>query len=140
MGLRGPRTDRKPYMRQDGAWCIDLANDKGTVLIDEADVQIVASYSWCANRIRTGNVVYAMARVNGKNVTMHRLLMGMPDLHVNHKNHDGLDNRRANLELVSHGDNMRHARKRGQNEHGMYAGKPATWCRTCRRLMTEASA
>lgn len=134
MGKCGPYANRKAYQLPDGTWAIDLANGRGRVLVDQADAAFLQQFSWSLNRAAKGNVCYAAGRVNGKNVSMHRLLMGFPDLDVNHRNHDGLDNRRANLELVTHQQNMRHARRHGQNEKMWLSGAPISYCRICKQI------
>jgi hypothetical protein len=65
-------------------------------LIDAADLDLVKGYTWSVDLI--GGIFYAATRPNRKTIRMHRLIMACPDgLLVDHINHDGLDNRRANL-------------------------------------------
>ena len=37
---------------------------------------------------------------------MHRFILGFPTAHVDHVNGDGLDNRRSNLRLCTHAQNV----------------------------------
>lgn len=83
-------------------------------LISEEDFERVNQFKWCASQeSKNGLKWYAIRRVqtNGKSVKirMHRLIMGLgtgledPRI-VHHKNDDGLDNRRENLEILN--DNL----------------------------------
>lgn len=66
-------------------------------LVDEADLPLIAGYAWRPQPRSDGKGWYARAYVPGggrKKVLMHRLLM--PGLRqVDHKNGNGLDNRRS---------------------------------------------
>lgn len=55
---------------------------------------------------------------------MHRLLMGVTDrsTHVDHRDHDGLNNQRANLRLASRSQNMANQRKRSRPTSSQYKG------------------
>jgi hypothetical protein len=82
--------------------------------IDDEDADLVSRYHWIAAK-RVG-VTYAVTniKVDGKRglLLMHRLLMGAAKgQSVDHLNHDGLDNRRVNIRLCSHSENMRNRKK-----------------------------
>lgn len=77
---------------------IPLSNGQVT-LVDDEDYPLVKPYTWYYNAAGTG---YAMARVEGRKVFLHRFLMGEPDYAVDHINGNTLDNRRANLEPLDH--------------------------------------
>lgn len=87
-----------------------------TILADDADYELLAQYSWHGRKL--GNTAYAYARIRGKGrgygpgkvTSMHRLLMKPdPDLVVHHRNGNGLDNRRENLQITTTRVNIRHA-------------------------------
>ncbi len=93
-----------------------FANGKGMrheILVDEADFEIVSAFrgTWYAHK--RGNTFYAQTCIrdaNGKRkiVLMHRVLLNPPaDMQVDHKNHNGLDNRRENIRIVTRGENGR---------------------------------
>lgn len=84
-------------------------------LIDEADFPLVSGLQWFATPSSTGQF-YAAARVknaSGRSTSlyMHRLITGAPKgKEVDHVNHDTLDNRRENLRIGSHKDNMQNGK------------------------------
>lgn len=76
----------------------EIVTPKGTILLDDADVELVGT-GWYA--VDHDSVFYAMRKRNGRTQYMHRLLMGFPSVSVDHRNRNGLDNRRANLRLAT---------------------------------------
>jgi hypothetical protein len=74
-------------------------------ILDAADLPKLAGYTWRLEKGR--NTQYAVAR-HGKNLrtSMHRLIMGAAsDRLIDHRNGDGLDNRRSNLREATHQQN-----------------------------------
>lgn len=79
-------------------------------LIEDEDYELVRKYKWRAykNRTKHKDAFYAVTDYYklGKKTTiyMHRLIMGSPErpFVVDHINHNGLDNRRSNLRVVSY--------------------------------------
>lgn len=79
-------------------------------LIDRADEALVADRKW----YRAGRYVRARSpHADGPvYLVLHRVLMEAPlGCLVDHINGDGLDNRRANLRLCSHAENMKNRAK-----------------------------
>jgi len=76
-------------------------------LVDDEDFEMVNALNWNANFQHT--TWYARAWQKPKRILMHRLIMGVTDsgILVDHRNHDGLDNRRNNLRIASKADNCR---------------------------------
>lgn len=82
-------------------------------LIDDIDIDLVMAYRWYGyHDDRTVNDNwYAAHRPYtpgiglGKTIYMHRLVLGATDM-VDHINHNGLDNRRANLRCVNNTQNQ----------------------------------
>lgn len=75
----------------------------GHVLIDESDFGLVSRHAWHVNESKSGHR-YACGVVGGERVRMHRYLFGLKKgdkFVVDHINHDGLDNRRINLRVVT---------------------------------------
>ncbi len=88
---------------------IELSQGEYAV-IDVADLQLVAPHRWCAATFRWRT--YAITQVRDgrdrqQSLRMHRLVMGVtdPEVLVDHRSLDGLDNRRANLRVASRTEN-----------------------------------
>lgn len=82
--------------------------------IDVEDLELVSQYKWFASR--GSNTDYASRTQNEdgrrKNVKLHRVLLNAPDgVHVDHRNGNGLDNRRENLRLCTTVENRRNSHK-----------------------------
>ena len=89
--------------------------------IDVESLPIIHGYHWYVHK-ETDNLSYVWARkANGKYIKMHRLIMGLTEvdsIHVDHVNGDGLDNRKCNLRLVTHQQNIFNSKARpGTSEY-----------------------
>jgi hypothetical protein len=97
-------------------------------IIDADDVGLVSGVLWCS--AKTGNAVYAVTRrkdAAGKpsNLYMHRLLMGHTNVTpVDHRDLNGLNNRKANLRIVSVAENAKNCRLSLLNRSGV---KGVSW-------------
>jgi len=76
---------------------IELCNSTLTAIVDDSDAPIVLGIKWGAMRGR--KTFYAIATIEGKPTLMHRLLLQVSGRgnHIDHKNGNGLDNRRDNI-------------------------------------------
>lgn len=82
---------------------IKLANNKGITIVDNDDYQFLKTYRWYISGV--GYVG------NPKLGLIHRYIMNCPKgLQVHHVNHNPLDNRRRNLNICTHAENMRNRR------------------------------
>ena len=84
---------------------LEITAKNGTVfLADAEDAEKLQRYSWCVSK--SG---YAVARIDGRVVRMHRFIMGIdsPDIIIDHKNNNKCDNRKSNLRICSSADNAR---------------------------------
>ena len=87
---------------KDGAISVPLTLEQAAV-IDEVDWPLVARHTWQARRRRDGNGFYA---ANSAGTRMHRLLLGVWDTRiVDHRDGDGLNNRRSNLRIGTQSGN-----------------------------------
>lgn len=90
--------------------------------IDDADWDLVKPFKWHANRARSihSERWYACAclgrpqakQVGRRHLKMHRLLLGWPPQMVDHRDGNGLNNRRGNLRLAT--DTQNQANKSSQ--------------------------
>lgn len=93
-------------------------------LVSAEDFDWLSRFKWTAHRGSAGGnrwyaVRNATAKIGKKRkrvwVRMHRLIMDLPpgsltsELVVDHRNGNGLDNRRENLEVVTFSENSRRA-------------------------------
>lgn len=70
-------------------------------LVDDEDFKWLNQWKWCF----AGG--YAVRSCNGKTVYMHRVIMSVPkDKEVDHVDGNKLDNRKFNLRLVTHQQNI----------------------------------
>ncbi len=78
--------------------------------MDAADYPALSRHKWHA----TGRKAPYAARTEGrKNIMMHREIMRPPEgMIVDHRNGNGLDNRRANLRICTQEQNMQNSRGR----------------------------
>ncbi len=85
-----------------------------TTLIDSADADLVSGVRWSSQSV--GHLRYAIGagtKPDGARMTLrlHRVITGVgPGKDVDHINGNGLDNRRCNLRVCSHADNMANMR------------------------------
>ena len=80
-----------------------------TILVDESVLPLVNQIKWSTHEYAPG-LKYATTTRGNNTVYMHRLLTSCPDgLVVDHINHNGLDNRIANLRIVRHFENLHNA-------------------------------
>ena len=82
-------------------------------IVDDADYDWLSQWKWSAQK--TANGYYAMRKEGGVLILMHRLINGTPDgLVTDHKDGNGLNNRRFNLRNATQLQNMMNrAPKRG---------------------------
>jgi len=92
--------------------------------VDPADYERIRKYEWSVKK--GGNSFYAQRHVKDckkgreKAILMHREIIKVPEgMVVDHINHDGMDNRRANLRAATHSQNMCNRKK----QSGAYTSK-----------------
>jgi hypothetical protein len=94
-------------------------------LVDSQDYYRLGQFSWFA--VPGYKTSYADRKLNGKTIKMHREIMNAPaHLFVDHINHNGLDNRKANLRLCTRAQNNCNVvtKKRGASKYkGVSLGK-----------------
>lgn len=86
-------------------------------IVNDDDFLFLSSFKWHANYSRGS--FYAMARIGGKDVMMHRLIMeAQSHQMVDHRNGDPLDNRRENLRFCSMSQNQANSKVRLDSSTG----------------------
>jgi len=89
-------------------------------VINAADVHLVANTNWCV--LIEAHTVYAVRtgpRPKQSSIRMHRVIMGEPvGLQVDHRDGDGLNNRRDNLRVATSSQNAQNQRRSSANLSG----------------------
>jgi len=101
---------------------ISLTQGK-VALVDDEDYEELNKNKWCAWKNSDGTF-YAVrgVRKNKKMIIfrMHREIMNAKHgEEVDHINHDGLDNRRCNLRICTHSQNLRNCKQHKNNTSGL---------------------
>jgi hypothetical protein len=99
------------------------------LLVDAADRDLADSSTW--HPVTKRKCVYAVRYSRPRSLYLHQLLVAVgPDQQVDHRNHDGLDNRRSNLRISTRSQNQANRRIPRNNTSGF---KGVSWDRTNRK-------
>jgi len=116
-------------------------------LVDDEDFELLNQYKWYAKRNR--NVYYVVRQVHklgGGQASeyMHLVLLarklGRPiakGMECDHKNGDGLDNQRENIQEATYAQNNRNFRRRIANRSSQYIG--IHWRRDIQKWQAQAT-
>lgn len=99
------------------------------VYFDDIDAELVARYHWCIHKRRK---FYCVANSGGKQVQMHRLIAGA--VMVDHKDGDGLNNRRSNLRPCTNAENLRN---RGPQINNKTGAKGVHLCNRSKKFVSK---
>ena len=119
MGVPQPRMHSEPPPVAGARW-IPLTRGM-FALVDEADFAWLNQWNWCAKE--GWNTFYAKRKDGaGRIVDMHRVIAGLVaaerSLKTDHRNGNGLDNRRRNLRTCTNAENGQNQRKHCDNTSG----------------------
>jgi hypothetical protein len=109
---------------------VSVRNSSRPAMVDDEDFDRINQRTWrLAKNSNKRKVAYAVSdrRIRGKvvKVLMHREVLCLSgDELVDHRNRDGLDNRKANLRIASASQNQGNRTKRHDNTSGY---KGVTW-------------
>ena len=93
--------------------------------IDQDDLEKVSAFVWSQNNRSNSHTTYAQTTTGGKKIHLHRLIMDLGDYStdkriINHKDGNGLNNKKENLEICDILYNSQSCRRRG-NKGCVYA-------------------
>jgi hypothetical protein len=125
-GLMQPRVNAR----------VEISLTKGkTASIDRDDFRLVSQFKWRAALMH--GLWYAVVTVNNvgrpgrSTLYMHRLILGFPPASVDHRNGNGLDNRRLNLRVAGQSNNMANSKLSKRNTSGykgvIWSGRHKKW-------------
>jgi HNH endonuclease/AP2 domain len=108
-------------------------------LIDAEDWPRISGFKWSVSSDGGGRM-YVYTYVDKKKIYLHRMILEAPHgQRIDHRNGNPLDNRKANLRLATHQQNMFNCGKRST-----YKGKPTsssfkgvTWDKSCGRYKAQ---
>lgn len=118
-----------------GDFCVIPLTQGMATIVDPEDYDRVAKHSWCAHwhpKAKSHTAVTNLVE-NGKPRLeyMHRVICGMPvGMCVDHINHNTLDNRKENLRVCTHKENLRNVKISTRNTSGY---KGVSWCKGRKR-------
>lgn len=99
---------------------IKLTQNKFTI-VDDSDYEWLNQYKWYFSQQRGSGYSHRTPFINGKKkmVSMHRFILGVENnMEVDHINGNGLDNRRSNLRISTHQQNICNQKLRFDNTSG----------------------
>lgn len=94
------------------------------VEIDDADANLISTHAWTLLRVKDTQYAISSPRTGSMPILMHRLIMGLTSadvLEVDHRDRNGLNNKRDNLRSCSHAQNCSN-RKKGSNNTSGFKG------------------
>ena len=106
-----------PLCSGDVSFVKEIQLTQGKVaLVDDEDYERVNQFKWYANKLNKNKVLIWYAAKGIRNnikpykwttMQMHRFILGItdPNILVDHKNHNGLDNRKCNLRVCTYSQN-----------------------------------
>lgn len=87
-------------------------------IVDSEDVEYLSKFRWHKAKFKHTN--YVRGTVEGKQILLHRLIMKEPvGMDVDHINHNGMDNRKENLRIVTRSQNAQNSRVGVNNTSGV---------------------
>lgn len=116
-----PKCHNKPclcYKPTPPADAVRLVIGEHEVLVDAEDAPFLKRFRWYIKKDKKSLYAASAARAFGKDtsILMHRLIMAFPGSEIDHKNRNGLDNRKENLRCATPKENQRNRVK--PNRHG----------------------
>jgi hypothetical protein len=87
-------------------------------IVDDADYEWLNQWKWSV--VKRGKIWYAARSESNpkKLIYMHRQILDFPDSIVDHKNMNGLDNRRKNIRPATHAQNLKNKGLTKSNSSG----------------------
>jgi hypothetical protein len=98
---------------------IKCDSEEFVALIDTDDLPKAKAFKGTWYGFKSGNTTYVLIVNRKESLRLHRVIMGpQANQLVDHKNRDGLDNRKLNLRLCSRGENNQNKNLAKNNKSG----------------------
>lgn len=92
---------------------VPISPNNGFAIVDDCDHSMVSSKTWWRDKRPRNSYCFTVEYMNGvrKKIYMHRFILRLDKpTQVDHRNGNGLDNRRENLRVASCAENLRNKR------------------------------
>jgi hypothetical protein len=93
-----------------------------TCYYDEEDAALVAGYLWSIVKGKRDRTMYLTTSRQQGGLYFHKLVLGFPKTQIDHRNGNGLDNRKANLRPATGSQNCSNRGKRNEVCTSKYKG------------------
>jgi hypothetical protein len=83
-------------------------------LVDDEDFEWLNQWKWCYHKEKNKNTGYVVRAINKKLIRMHRQILNLifgDKKDADHKDHNGLNNQKNNLRIVTSQENRRNSLK-----------------------------
>lgn len=93
-------------------------------LVDAEDIVWLTQYGWHFAKRNDGKGGYVKCKINGRQEYMHTVVMRrygrlLEGCEIDHRNGNGIDNRKRNLRVCQHHQNLANQRRRSDNTSGV---------------------
>ena len=107
-------------------------------IVDDEDFERLNQFKWCAHKSR--NMFYAdrnSLSVSGKKKTikMHKMLLPCDEMKIDHRNGNGLDNRKENLRICTNRENC--SNKRHPHKDNKLGIKGVNFDKKCNKFRAQ---
>lgn len=90
-------------------------------MVDDEDYERVMQFKWCAHKVR--KKFYAVRNTEGNTEALHVFLMRPPEgAEVHHRDEDGLNDQKTNLQILSRAEHERADGNLQRNNRSGYCG------------------
>ncbi len=102
-------------------------------IVDDEDYGYLNKWNWHVEKKRNG-MFYATRRQGKSSIAMHQQILNTPKgMETDHRNHNGLDNKRSNIRICTYAQNQQNRRPRCKTSK--YKG--VSWSKTAKKWLVH---